>query len=90
MMARFRATPAEETIPDQWQSQIFARILQRATVLYLSDAPDEMVRGLHMIPIHSIEEGFEKAKEILNNQKPSITLIPDGVSVIVAKQEDMQ
>lgn len=90
MMARFRATPAEETIPDQWQSQIFARILQRATVLYLSDAPDEMVRGLHMIPIHSIEEGFEKAKELLNNQKPSITVIPDGVSVIVAKQEDMQ
>ena len=38
-----------ETEPDQWQAQIFIRVLQKATVIYVSDAPDEMVRNLHMI-----------------------------------------
>ena len=83
MMSRFRATPPEETIPDQWQSQIFARVLQKATVLYLSDAPDEMVCSLHMIPVHSVKEGLEKACELLENSDASVTVIPDGVSVIV-------
>lgn len=86
MMARFRATPAEETIPDQWQSQIFARVLQKAAVLYLSDAPDEMVRALHMIPVHSVEEGLEKARGLLKKPDASVTVIPDGVSVIVEEQ----
>ncbi len=86
MMARFRATPAEETIPDQWQSQIFARVLQKAAVLYLSDAPDEMVRALHMTPVHSVEEGLEQARLILKNPDASVTVIPDGVSVIVEEE----
>ena len=85
MMAAFRATPAEETIPDQWQSQIFARVLQRATVLYLSEAPDEMVRALHMIPVHSLEEGLAEAEKLLGRSDYTITAIPDGVSVVVTE-----
>lgn len=83
MLARFRATPPERTIPDQWQSQIFARVLQRATVLYCSDAPDEMVRALHMTPVHSVEEGLRMAEDLLQKPDATVTVIPDGVSVMV-------
>ena len=84
-MATFRVTPAEETIPDQWQSQIFARVLQKAKVLYLSDAPDEMVEALHMTPIHSLEEGLALARELVGSEKEPVTVIPDGVSVVVTE-----
>lgn len=83
MMKGFLATPSEETIPDQWQSQIFARVLKNTKVVYVSDAPDKMVSDLHMIPVHTVEEAIAKADEILGNKDSKITVIPDGVSVIV-------
>lgn len=86
MMNDFLNTPPEKTIIDQWQSQIFARLLMRSTVLYLSDAPDDLVRDLHMIPVHSLEEALEKADEILaakGIRDAKVLSIPDGVSVIV-------
>lgn len=83
MMNEFLATPSEDTIPDQWQSQIFARILKNTSVIYISDAEDEIVKDLQMIPAHSIEEAIEKAEEILGNKDAKIAVIPDGVSVIV-------
>ncbi len=83
MMDEFLATPSEETIPDQWQSQIFARILKNYKVIYVSDAPDDIVSDLHMIPAPSVEEAIKKAEEILANKNSTITVIPDGVSVTV-------
>ena len=83
MMDTFIRTPKESTRPDQWQSQIFARVLKHARVIYVSDAPDEMVRDFQMIPAHSIGEAVKKAEEILRNPNATITAIPDGVSVIV-------
>lgn len=86
MMKTFVETPPEETIIDQWQSQIFARLLMRATVVFISDAPDDMVADLHMVPAHSLEEALQKADEILaakGIRNGSILAIPDGVSVMV-------
>lgn len=86
LMAQFRATPKEKTIPDQWQSQIFVRVLQRADVIYISEAPDEMVKNMHLIPAHSVDEAIAKADEILaakGRKNCKITVIPDGVAVIV-------
>ena len=83
MMATFMATPKDQTRVDQWQSQIFARLMMRATVIYISDAPDAMVSDLHMIPAHSLEEAMKKAEEIVGNPNASVCAIPDGVSVIV-------
>ena len=83
MMKVFIDRKAEETIPDQWQSQIFARVLLKARVIYVSDAPDDMVRDLHMTPAHSMEEAMEMAKEMVKKEDYQVTVIPDGVSVIV-------
>lgn len=82
-LALFLSRGRNETVPDQWQTQIFIRVLQRASVIYISDAPDQMVRDLHMIPAHSLEEAMRKAEEILGNPEATVTAIPDGVSVMV-------
>jgi nickel-dependent lactate racemase len=83
MLDTFMKTPREETRIDQWQSQIFARVLKRARVIYVSDAPDKMVRDMHMIPARSISEAVKKAEEILGNSHATITAVPDGVAVMV-------
>ncbi len=84
LMDSFLATPSDETAVDQWQSQILARILNKAAVIYISDAPDEMVSNFSMIPAHSVEEAIVKADSILGKKGAKITVIPDGVSVIIA------
>jgi len=85
MLDVFMKTPKENTRADQWQSQILARILKHAKVIYVSDTPDEMVQDFQMIPAHSIAEAVKTAEEILQNPNASITAIPDGVSVVVAE-----
>jgi len=81
----FMKRSRRETVADQWQTQIFLRILKKAKVIYISDAPDDMVRKMHMLPAHSIEEALHLAEEILGNPDAAITVIPDGVSVIIAE-----
>ena len=83
MLKAFMKTPKEETRADQWQSQIFARVLRRAKILYLSGALDAVVRDLHMTPVRSIPEALKAAEEFLGNPDASITAIPDGVAVMV-------
>ena len=82
-MAIFRNRGRSETVPDQWQTQILLRVLMRASVIYISEMDDETVRKMHMTPAHSIAEALGIAQKLLNNEHPTITAIPDGVSVIV-------
>ncbi len=84
-MALFMSRGRNETVPDQWQTQIFLRILMRARVIYVSEAPDNIVKDLHMIPAHSLEEALEKAEGLIGKPDASVTAIPDGVSVIVER-----
>ena len=74
-----------ETVGDQWMTQILSRILMRASVVYVSEAPEEIVRGFHMIPARTLEEAMTISEEILGNKNASVTAIPDGVSVMVTK-----
>ena len=83
MMKTFLDRKPEETIIDQWQSQIFARLLLKATVVFVSSCDDQLVEDLHMVPAHSMEEAMEKAKAIVKKDDYKVTVIPDGVSVIV-------
>jgi nickel-dependent lactate racemase len=87
MVDTFMKTPRTGTRVDQWQSQIFARILKHAAVIYISDAPDDMVREFQMIPAHSIPEALGLAERILDNPQASIAAIPDGVAVMVVPGE---
>lgn len=84
LMDMFLKTPADKTLPDQWQAQILVRILCKNKVIYISEMPDELIREFHMIPAHSIDEAIKIADEILGF-KGTVTAIPDGIAVIVKK-----
>ena len=83
-MSEFLSRGRNETVPDQWQTQILLRILGHASVVYVSEMPDDVVEKMHMIPAHSLAEAIEKAKGMVG-EAAKIAAIPDGVSVMVTK-----
>lgn len=74
-----------DTVPDQWQTQVFLRVLMHATVIYISSVDDDIIENMHMTPAHSIDEALNIARKILKKKDLKIVAIPDGVSVIVKK-----
>jgi len=82
ILAEIEATPADQTVVDQWQSQILARVLSRFHVILISEADKDLVRAMKMCPASSIEEAMEIADKLLG-YKGSVTVIPQGVSTIV-------
>ncbi|MBO5746705.1 MAG: nickel-dependent lactate racemase [Clostridia bacterium] len=83
IMAELMARGRNDTLPDQWMTQILTRILLKASVIYVSEMDDKTVTDMHMIPAHSIDEAIKKAREILGKEQVTVTAIPDGVAVIV-------
>ena len=83
-MRKFLSRGRDETVPDQWQTQILLRILAHASVIYVSEMPDDVVKEMHMIPAHSIGEALGIAENIVGDNA-KIAAIPDGVSVMVTK-----
>ena len=75
------ATPQEKTIPDQWESQILARILKSFTVIMVT-RPElkTMVEQMKMLYASSLPEAIDMARAM---GKQSMTVIPNGISVIV-------
>ncbi|WP_420806800.1 nickel-dependent lactate racemase [Abyssisolibacter fermentans] len=75
--------PADETIPDQWEFQILARILSKYTVIMVTDLCDpNMIKAMHMEHAHTFEEALNRAFD-LKGKDAKIAVVPDGVSVIV-------
>ena len=83
IMDQFLATPQEETIPDQWESQILCRLLLKFKIIMVTDAPEQMIRDMHMDYAHSLDEAIAMADEYLGKKDSKITVIPDGIAVIV-------
>ena len=82
-MDQFLKTPVEETPVDQWQSQILARILLKYKVILVAKQHvAEQVRNMHMDYAPTIEEAIEMARQI-KGQNATITVIPDGVGIII-------
>lgn len=75
----------EDTIADQWESQILARILSRHKVFFVADeGTKEILEDMHIEYSSSVEDAIKKAIEI-KGKDAKIAVIPDGVSVIVNK-----
>ena len=83
LLEEFAKIPRNETKPDQWEAQILCRILSKYTVIMVTDlcAP-EMIRGMHMEHAKTFDAALARAFE-LKGKSATISLIPDGVSVIV-------
>ena len=77
------AIPQMETLPDQWEAQILARILLKARVIIVSDMVDEkLVSDMKMTLCKTPDEALLLARK-LTSRETKITIIPDGVSVII-------
>lgn len=72
------------TVVDQWESQILVRILLNYSVIMVTKASVEMVETFRMHHAKTVDEAIVKAGELLNNHKAKITVIPDGISVIIS------
>lgn len=76
-------TPRLKTLPEQWTSQILARILVHHKVIMVSDLVDpSLVTSLHMEIVRTIDEALNRAFE-LKGKDAKAAVIPDGLSVII-------
>ena len=76
-------TPRLETIPDQWTSQILARILSHHRVIMVSDLVDpKLITDMHMELAKNFDEALAKAYEY-EGKDAKVAVIPDGLAVIV-------
>lgn len=71
----------EEPIGVQWQNQMLARTQLRNDIYLLSNLEDNVVKDMIMIPVHTMEEGLEKAFEALGGGA-EIAVIPEGPLVL--------
>lgn len=85
IMAGFLATDRDSTVPDQWESQILCRILLKHKVIMVTQAPRKMVEEMQMDYAEDLSEAIQMADAYLGNKNSKITVIPDGVSVIIRK-----
>jgi len=85
LLERILAIPPEKTISEQWCVQRFADALQKYHIILVSTGIDKPTTELmNFIWAESVEEAIDKAQEITGNMG-KITVIPDGVSVIIRR-----
>mgnify|MGYP002624300620 CR=1 FL=1 len=83
LLEEFSHIPRNETKPDQWEAQILCRILSKYTVIMVTDLCDpQLITGMHMEHSKTFDEALSRAFE-LKGKVATVSLIPDGVSVIV-------
>lgn len=81
----FSATPQGETIPDQWESQILARVLMKHRVIFVTRPEmEQTLREMKMDYAPDLETAVEMAKA-QKGTDAQVTLIPNGISVMVKK-----
>ncbi|MPM58721.1 Lactate racemase [bioreactor metagenome] len=82
----FMRTAQAETIPDQWESQILARILMKHRVIMVSRPEmEQVVKDMKMEYAASLPEAVAQARGYVGGDA-SVTVIPNGIAVIVAER----
>lgn len=85
LLKNILSVPREETLVDQWQYQILARVLSNHEVIIVTnDLEHSILKEMHFRCASSIEEAVAEADRLLGYEG-KIAVIPDGVSVIVRK-----
>src|SRR5215469_9620106 len=71
------------TVPDQWESQVLARILSCHHVIMVSDLiPPEIITNMHMEHTKTFDSALRRAYQLQGNTA-KVAVIPDGLAVIV-------
>jgi nickel-dependent lactate racemase len=83
LLERILKVPRNKTIPDQWEIQILARILNNYTVIMVTDMCDpNMIKSMHMKHAFNFDEALEMAYNI-KGKDAEVVVIPNGVAVVV-------
>ena len=82
------AIPPRESIPEQWCAQIYAELMLRHPIIIVTRHMDlRELEHMGFLAARSFDEALSTAFR-LRGGSASVTVIPDGVSVIVRKQEE--
>ena len=83
LLEKLSRVPRNRTEPDQWEAQILCRILSKHRVIIATDICDgRLITGMHMEHAKTFDAALARAFELRGNDA-TVSLIPDGVSVIV-------
>ena len=83
LLEEIRRVPMDETVPDQWQYQILARILEKHHVYFVARKDmEEAVNAMKMEYAPSLEEAYARARA-LKGASARVAVIPNGVSLII-------
>ena len=83
ILDKIMAIPPEETISEQWCAQILCKmLLSHKVILVTQHFNHDKVRALNLIPASTPDEALKIAYG-LKGEDASVTVIPDGVAVIV-------
>lgn len=78
--------PPEETRMDQWEAQMLARVLCRADCYFVTGEENrQLIESMHMHWAPDADTALRAASERLG-EHASVTVIPDGVGVIVSSE----
>ena len=79
--------PAGETHMDQWQAQILARVQQKAFCIFVTEEVNRaMLEDMHMGWAPDMDAAMAMASARIG-EAASVTVIPDGVGVIVSAEK---
>ena len=77
------ATPQDQTIPDQWESQILARILMKHRIIFVSRPEmEQTLKEMKLEYAPDLETAMAMAKQD-KGEAAAVTVIPNGISVMV-------
>lgn len=83
LLEEIRRVPMDETVPDQWQYQILARILEKHHVYFVARKDmEEAVNAMKMEYAPSLEEAYARARA-QKGASARVAVIPNGVSLII-------
>jgi nickel-dependent lactate racemase len=83
ILSEIEAVPADKTYGDQWQAQELTKVLIKHSVIFVSEAGHELVKHFRMTPADTIDEALLLAEAMLDNKSAAITVIPEGISVVI-------
>ena len=83
LLEEIRRIPMDKTVPDQWQYQILARILEKHQVIFVT-APElrQAIEEMKMTYASSLEEAYAMARAS-KGADARLVVIPNGISLII-------
>jgi nickel-dependent lactate racemase len=86
LLKEIEAVPQDQTLVDQWEVQVLARILSKFKVIMVSSPEQEKtITDMHMQYAPTLEKAIEQAEKTCGTEA-KFSVIPNGVAVIAEKK----